>query len=129
MSETRTVHDPFIGIDVEVSDKLVDRLRGKYAIGPHLPNGNPEFGWRQFQAPPIQHEAADKIEALEAEITRFRTELETARSEEREACAALISTGAFCRHVEHVQEYCDCRAMAAAIRARAPLPPADGGAE
>lgn len=64
MSETRTVHDPFLGKDVQVSDRLVDRLRGRYASGPHLPNGNPEFGWRQFQAPPIQHEAAAVIEDL-----------------------------------------------------------------
>jgi hypothetical protein len=63
--ETRTVHDPFTGQDVQISDRLVDRLRGKYASGPHLPNGNPEFGWRQFQSPPIQHEAAARIEALE----------------------------------------------------------------
>lgn len=66
MAETRTVHDPFHGKDVQISNRLVDRLRGKYASGPHLPNGNPEFGWRQFQAPPIQHEAAARIEALEA---------------------------------------------------------------
>ena len=66
--KTRTVHDPFSGVDVQISDRLVDRLRGKYASGPHLPNGNPEFGWRQFQAPPIQHEAADRIEALEAAL-------------------------------------------------------------
>jgi hypothetical protein len=64
--ETRTVHDPFVGADVQISDRLVDRLRGKYASGPHMPNGNPEFGWRQFQAPPIQHEAAARIEELEA---------------------------------------------------------------
>ena len=68
MAETRTVHDPFHGKDVQISDKLTDRLRGKYASGPHLPNGNPEFGWRQFQAPPIQHEAADRIEKLEAAL-------------------------------------------------------------
>ena len=48
-----------------VSDRLVDRLRGKYAMGPHLPNGKPEFGWKQFESPPIQHEAADRIEMLE----------------------------------------------------------------
>lgn len=66
MSETRTVHDPFLGEDVEVSNKLVDRLRGKYAQGPMLPNGEPEFGWRQFQTPPIQHEAATEIERLQA---------------------------------------------------------------
>lgn len=66
--ETRTVHDPFIGKDVQISDRLVDRLRGKYASGPHLPNGNPEFGWKQFEAPPIQHEAATHIEALEEAV-------------------------------------------------------------
>lgn len=65
---TRTVHDPFAGQDVQISDKLTDRLRGKYACGPHLPNGNPEFGWRQFQAPPIQHEAAERIERLETAL-------------------------------------------------------------
>ena len=65
MSKTRDVFDPFHGKTVQVHDGLVDRLRGKYASGPHLPNGNPEFGWRQFQAPPIQHEAAAYIEALE----------------------------------------------------------------
>jgi hypothetical protein len=69
--ETRTVHDPFIGADVQISDRLVDRLRGKYASGPHLPNGRPEFGWRQFQAPPIQHEAAARIEALEAALAWY----------------------------------------------------------
>lgn len=66
--EARTVHDPFTGQDVQISNRLVDRLRGKYASGPHLPNGNPEFGWKQFQAPPIQHEAASRIEVLEAAL-------------------------------------------------------------
>jgi hypothetical protein len=69
--ETRTVHDPFAGQDVQISDRLVDRLRGKYASGPHLPNGRPEFGWRQFEAPPIQHEAAARIEELEAALRPF----------------------------------------------------------
>lgn len=64
--ETTTVFDPFYGKNVQISSRLVDRLRGKYASGPHLPNGNPEFGWKQFEAPPIQHEAAERIEALEA---------------------------------------------------------------
>lgn len=68
MTETRTVHDPFLGSDVQISNALCDRLRGKYASGPHLPNGNPEFGWRQFQAPPIQHEAAAEIERLRAQL-------------------------------------------------------------
>ena len=71
--ETRTVHDPFVGKDVQISDRLVDRLRGRYAMGPHLPNGKPEFGWRQFQAPPIQHGAADRIEALETALREIKT--------------------------------------------------------
>lgn len=68
MSDTISLHDPFLGTNVEISNKLTDRLRGKYACGPHLPNGNPEFGWRQFEAPPIQHEAAAYIEQLEAKL-------------------------------------------------------------
>lgn len=83
----RTVHDPFVGQDVQISDKLVDRLRGKYACGPHLPNGNPEFGWRQFQAPPIQHEAAARIEELEADA---HAKLRAARVDEREMCARQV---------------------------------------
>src|SRR4051812_33196428 len=72
MSDTKTVHDPFLNKDVQVGDKLTDRLRGRYACGPHLPNGNPEFGWRQFEAPPIQHEAAAEIERLTAERDEAR---------------------------------------------------------
>lgn len=45
-------------------DDIVDRLRGRYAMGPHQPNGLPEFGWRQFQATPINLEAADEIARL-----------------------------------------------------------------
>lgn len=62
--ETRTVYDPFIKKYVEVSDKLIDRLRGRYACGPMV-NGEPEFGWREFPVPPIQKEAADEIERLQ----------------------------------------------------------------
>ena len=51
--------------------KLTDRLRGKYEVGPHLPNGEPEFGWRQFETPQIQHEAADEIERLQSENERL----------------------------------------------------------
>lgn len=145
MSDAHTVFDPFIGVDVEVSCKLVDRLRGKYACGPHLPNGNPEFGWRQFHAPPIQHEAADKIEALEAEITRLRAEIEAARSEEREFCALLaeqhtgmwdnatagaIATNIRKRSYDRVDRVVVTKAFYdEAIRARASIPPADGGGE
>lgn len=64
MSDARTIFDPFLGKDVVIVDRLTDRLRGNYACGPHLPNGRPEFGFRQFQAPPIQHEAAAVLDAL-----------------------------------------------------------------
>jgi hypothetical protein len=76
MSETRTVHDPFVGADVQISNRLVDRLRGKYASGPHLPNGLPEFGWRQFQATPINLEAATEIERLQARVAVLEGALE-----------------------------------------------------
>jgi hypothetical protein len=85
--ETRTVHDPFTGQDVQISNRLVDRLRGKYASGPHLPNGRPEFGWRQFEAPPIQHEAADRIEELEAALREIAEEMRTAHDG---ACVPVV---------------------------------------
>lgn len=64
MAKTREVHDPFLNKTVQVSDDLVDRLRGKYAIGPTMPNGEPEFGWSNYPAPPIQLEAAAEINNL-----------------------------------------------------------------
>ncbi len=78
VGETRTVHDPFLQKDVQVSSNLIDRLRGKYACGPIMENGEPEFGWREFQTAPIQHEAADRLEYLsqalrEAEAERWQS--------------------------------------------------------
>lgn len=72
----RTVHDPFLGRDVQVSNRLVDRLRGRYANGPTLPNGEPEFGWRQFDTAPIQHEAAAHIEACHQRIDELEKAME-----------------------------------------------------
>lgn len=47
------------------TDTLVDRLRGKYEVGPDA-----EFGTRDFSKfiPPISLEAADYIEELEDEL-------------------------------------------------------------
>jgi hypothetical protein len=58
--------DPFLNKEVEISNRLVDRLRGKYANGPIMENGEPEFGWRDFSSglPPIHAEAANEIERL-----------------------------------------------------------------
>lgn len=58
---------------------LPSRLRGKYPVGPRLPTGEPEFGYREFPPvnfdgspakgrPAIQEEAAARIEALEAAL-------------------------------------------------------------
>lgn len=69
MSQTRTTYDPFLNKDVEVSHRLTDRLRGRYANGPTMPNGEPEFGWREFPTPPVQHEAADHIDRLQAALS------------------------------------------------------------
>ena len=39
--EGREVFDPFLNKTVKVSDKLTDRLRGRYAIGPTMDKGTP----------------------------------------------------------------------------------------
>lgn len=66
MAETHTVYDPFKGELATISSRLVDRLRGKYAVGPTLENGEPEFGWVQNKPIAIQVEAAAEIERLQA---------------------------------------------------------------
>lgn len=73
MSETREVKDPFTGKTEKINNCLVNRLRGKYAIGPTLTNGEPEFGWRQMgPAVLIQDEAAAEIERLRAALAEAR---------------------------------------------------------
>jgi hypothetical protein len=60
-----------------MSDRLIDRLRGKYRVGPDIP-GDPEFGYRNFDMPPICGEAADEIERLQAELADVTKDLERA---------------------------------------------------
>jgi hypothetical protein len=74
MNETRTVLDPFLGKPVDISNRLIDRLNGRYACGPMMPNGEPEFGWREFEVPPINKEAADEIAALTARAEQAERE-------------------------------------------------------
>lgn len=78
---TRTVFDPFHGKNVEISDHLTDRLRGKYACGPMLENGDPEFGWRQMEPTSINLEAAAEIERLQGRVAEEIASLESAISD------------------------------------------------
>jgi hypothetical protein len=56
------------------AEDIVDRLRGKYAVGPML-DGKPEFGYRTFAPlPPIFGEAAAEIEALRTALARVEGE-------------------------------------------------------
>jgi hypothetical protein len=71
MAAVREVYDPLFRKTVRISDRIGDRLRGRYACGPTLENGEPEFGWREFETPPIQHEAAVIIDALRAALKQI----------------------------------------------------------
>jgi hypothetical protein len=75
--ESRTEFDPFLSKRVEISNGLVDRLRGKYANGPTMPNGQPEFGWTYLETSAIKTEAADRIETLEAKVKSLQHRLKT----------------------------------------------------
>lgn len=88
--DTRTVHDPFLGKDVQVSNKLVDRLRGRYAMGPMMTDGEPEFGWREFKTPPVQHEAAVEIERLQSDWRVQQQRASTLAAENDRLRSALI---------------------------------------
>ena len=76
MSETKTIRDPFLGKDVKISTRLVDRLRGRYALGPTMENGEPEFGWRQMPTVPVQVEAAKCIDDMKNQLRAALTFLE-----------------------------------------------------
>lgn len=71
MKDTYEIRDPFTNEAVQVSNALTDRLRGRYAVGPTMPDGEPEFGWRTHETPPIQHEAAKEIAEQRAQIIRL----------------------------------------------------------
>lgn len=67
-----------------MSENITDRLRCRYALGPIMANGEPEFGWRDFSGPapegmmlptPLMLEAAEAIAAKDAEIARLREAL------------------------------------------------------
>lgn len=62
--------------------KITDRLRRKYPVGPELSNGEPEFGFRQITGfiPPIQLEAANRIEALETERDQLSVDVGCAQT-------------------------------------------------
>jgi hypothetical protein len=79
-----------------------NRLRGKYAIGPIMANGEPEFGWQQHSGlpitqrkgdgfPPIYGEAASTIEAL---LTRIEA-LEAERDEARAGLAYVLDRAVY----------------------------------
>jgi len=65
------------------TNELIDRLRGKY-ITPIEDGGGPIDGKmevkRQFPTAPIQLEAADEIESLQAQLTASLEEVERSRA-------------------------------------------------
>lgn len=70
-----------MNIDTNKPSDISDRLRCRYPMGPIMPNGEPEFGWRDFSgaAPEgmvlptaLMLEAANHIDAQAAEIEALR---------------------------------------------------------
>lgn len=83
---TDTPH-PTSETELREAADLSNRLRGRYAVGPRLPSGEPEFGYREFKAmpngapfPAIHGEAADMIDALLERIKTLEGERDEAES-------------------------------------------------
>lgn len=85
--------------------ELIERLHGKYAMGPHLPNGLPEFGFRQFETTPICTRAANRLSALIAERDRAIGQIATIHSIALEAKPHRGCACAICR----IRRVCDGR--------------------
>jgi hypothetical protein len=84
-----------------IVDRLTDRLVGKYACGPTMANGEPEFGYRQFETAPVQHEAAAHILGLETSLHAAEQSLVALKADNerlREALAKLkiVVSGGLC---------------------------------
>lgn len=75
MKVNREIFDPFLNKKILISDNICDRLRGRYAVGPTMENGEPEFGWNTFPSSPIQQEAAALIESLEKQLAEANAKL------------------------------------------------------
>ncbi|MGE4368039.1 MAG: hypothetical protein AB7E12_00015 [Burkholderiaceae bacterium] len=76
---------------------IIDRLLCRYAMGPIMPNGEPEFGWRDFSGPavegmtlptPIMREAAEAIRDLLAERDALRDALRWTAGVLQASCVA-----------------------------------------
>lgn len=76
---------------------IIDRLLCRYAMGPIMPNGEPEFGWRDFSGPavermtlptPIMREAAEAIRDLLAERDALRDALRWTAGALQASCVA-----------------------------------------
>lgn len=75
-NESYQVLEPLAGKPVEISHRLVDRLRGRYPIGKMMPDGKPEFGWKDYGSSPVQEIAANEIDRLERENAELRVKIE-----------------------------------------------------
>lgn len=111
--EVRAAHDPFTNENVKISNALVDRLRGRYACGPTLPNGKPEFGWRQYATAPIQVEAAERIEEQAGHIAA----LVEAVKDTADTLEGYFSDGT---HVDSAQWISDLRSLVAKAEGTTP---------
>lgn len=69
-----------------MEDDIVNRLLCRYPVGPTLPTGEPEFGWRNMGGKmevtlpiPIMREAAEEIQRLRAELKNKQSDAELER--------------------------------------------------
>lgn len=92
---------------------LINRLRGRYAMGPLGPDGEPEFGWRVFDRlpngepfPAIHAEAADALSEASSTIARLK-----------EPDVALIASGVEAYNLAIDHQYSQRAGMDAALRA------------
>ncbi len=89
-------------LDGELTDRLEFDETARLAIG---------------QAEVANLKLRIQAESLQAENADLHAKLLAAAAERTEAAAKLISSGEFCRLIDHQQGVCDCAEMAAAIRA------------
>jgi len=84
-------------VEIDIKE-LINNLRCRYATGPYVENGEPEFGYRDMSCKmevelptPIMLKAADAFEYLQDRLRAAEAELSAVTAQRDELLAALKS--------------------------------------
>ena len=83
---------------------IANRLRGKYPLGPFQANGEPEFGWRQFDIDDLPEELMTRPSAIMREAASYIERLEEVLKAYEAWEADLLLNGNWSQGTVHLRQ-------------------------